>query len=254
MSVQRLLNDWIIAWEYKNGKKFSAKEFASTNKLNTTYFSRVRTGDIQQPGTENIRKIAQGFGVSLSAFLNGPPTAHPSHHIDSASPQGPFDLSGAKSTRDNDSVSIAFVGPEPEYISGEDVQVSYFTVKASAGGGVAVVREDTKMPLSFKSDWIRRALKASPNNLALIKVSGDSMEPTLYNGDVVMLDRSQNELKTDGLYVFRTDDELFVKRIERQLGGRILVKSDNPAYTSYYLENVNTTVFGKVLWRAGAIG
>ena len=66
------------------------------------------------------------------------------------------------------------------------------------------------------------------NNLAAIYVHGDSMEPTLHNGDIVVT-TSLGWDSSEGLYAIRMNGDGFVKRL--QIGNeKILVISDNPKY------------------------
>lgn len=96
---------------------------------------------------------------------------------------------------------------------------------------------------------------AQPDKLFLVDVWGASMEPTLYQGDVVLVDTTRNQLNIDGIYVFRDNDMLFVKRIVRQINGRIIVKSDNTRYEPYSFDPDagGSKVFGKVVWYARTI-
>ena len=61
--------------------------------------------------------------------------------------------------------------------------------------------------------WLRKEY-GTTDSLEGIRVSGDSMEPTLFDGDVVLIDRNDFVPK-DGVYVLRIEDSLFVKRLMR---------------------------------------
>lgn len=71
--------------------------------------------------------------------------------------------------------------------------------------------------------------------LNLITVTGDSMSPTLDDGDLVIIDRSVERFETDSMFVFTIDDGLYIKRIQR-IGRKFHVISDNPLYQPYVLE------------------
>ena len=89
-----------------------------------------------------------------------------------------------------------------------------------------------------------------------LHVCGDSMEPTLHDGDEVMVDLNDGQSRLrDGIYVLRMDDMLSVKRvaIEPQ-GKRVSVLSDNPAYPSWRgLEKRTINIVGRVLWFGRAL-
>ena len=77
------------------------------------------------------------------------------------------------------------------------------------------------------------------------------MEPTLHDGDEVMVDLADGQSRLrDGIYVLRLDDSLMVKRLARQPSGRgISIRSDNPDYPSW--QDINPSridIVGRVLW------
>ncbi len=72
----------------------------------------------------------------------------------------------------------------------EYVRVPRYEVAASAGGGAFIESEQIVDYLTFRAEWVRNALGVALNQLALINVIGDSMEPSLSEGDVVLLDLS----------------------------------------------------------------
>ncbi|MDZ7588670.1 MAG: S24 family peptidase, partial [Parasphingorhabdus sp.] len=93
------------------------------------------------------------------------------------------------------------------------IEVKQFLIGASAGPGAIAGEEIASEAIGFAPQWLRR-MGADPGALSLITVSGDSMEPTLANGDDIMIDAraSQRPLR-DGIHVLRADDVLLVKRI-----------------------------------------
>ena len=86
-------------------------------------------------------------------------------------------------------------------------------VRAAAGSGEHVFDEEAEIRIE-----IRRALLPAwtkPEELVCITAKGDSMEPTIRDGELIVLDRSAVELVDDELFVVDTDDGLVVKRIRR---------------------------------------
>jgi len=105
--------------------------------------------------------------------------------------------------------------------------------------------------LSFKSDWIKNGLGLSVENLALINVKGDSMEPTLSNEDLILVDLRTFKVEDNAVYVLLFNGVLLVKRIQRKLDGSVIVASDNKIYepemvSGDMLETLN--VVGRVVW------
>ena len=121
---------------------------------------------------------------------------------------------------------------------------------AAAGGGAVVEEERIKAYMAFRKDWIHGRLGMKPADLFAVHVTGDSMEPTLKAGDVILINRARS-LPVDGcLYLIRIDDSLVVKRIQLQPGGQIQALSDNPAYAPFRLDpaDKSTAILGQVIW------
>lgn len=83
----------------------------------------------------------------------------------------------------------------------------------------------------FRSDWYQ-SRKLKPENLLALKVSGSSMEPNLYDGDVVVMNKADTELKDGEVFVFNLDGEVVIKRAVRD-GGQWWLDSDNQDKTRF---------------------
>lgn len=127
--------------------------------------------------------------------------------------------------------------------------VSVFDVAASAGMGAMIGEETEVHSLAFPPSYLKKLTSSSPGNLTIIGVKGDSMEPTLLDDDIVLLDMSKTNLSFDGLFVLRFDDALHVKRVGRAAKpGFVTILSDNPVFPPIEVEKAELTVVGKVLW------
>lgn len=130
------------------------------------------------------------------------------------------------------------------------VLVPKLAIGASAGAGASVDGEPVESEVAFDSKWLR-GLGADPRALTIIRVEGDSMAPTLDDGDDILVDGGDAAGRLrDGIYVLRMDDVLMVKRIARAPGqGRISVISDNPHYRSWDdLPMAAVQLVGRVVW------
>lgn len=134
---------------------------------------------------------------------------------------------------------------------GEFVHIPRYDVEASAGGGVVVESEQVVDYLSFRAEWVRNSLGVSVRDLALISVIGDSMEPTLSEGDVVLLDMTTKGVMDGSIYALQLNGGLLVKRIQRKLNGSIVVKPDNPRYDTEIISEDSADllkIIGRVVW------
>ena len=79
--------------------------------------------------------------------------------------------------------------------------------------------------------WARGNLRLSnTRSVAMIAVSGDSMEPTLKNGNMVLVDTAVASIDVEAIYVVRCGNSDFIKRFQRLPNGRLLMISDNSFY------------------------
>ena len=131
------------------------------------------------------------------------------------------------------------------------VRLPLYEITAGAGNGLHVDESVEPEMIAFEESWLRRKFHTSPQGLHLIYVRGESMEPTLHSGDVVLVDTKITEVN-EGIYVLRIDTALFVKRLHLLPGGRLKVSSDNPAYEPFIIDLKSPpddfAVLGKTLW------
>lgn len=205
------------------------EDYASLSRLlgrNAAYIQQfIKRGIPRKLDEEDRRALARYFGVPQS-LLGGPPEA------------------------------AASVQPPPPTLPPEIVRLPLLDIRASAGPGAFVENEQPPDYLSVDVSVLRKIGRSGPDGLAVIQVSGDSMEPTLHDGDDLVIDRldAAGRLR-DGIYVLRLGEMLMVKRIAMHPAGRgFEVRSDNPAYTAWRdcgLEDLS--VIGRVVWRSHRI-
>jgi phage repressor protein C with HTH and peptisase S24 domain len=107
--------------------------------------------------------------------------------------------------------------------------------------------------LAFGTAWLKHRFAVEPERLMLLEVSGDSMAPTLREGDLVLADLSETRARTDGVYVLREQNDLVVKRLQRgNLGAALTIRSDNPAYESVAILPGVVSIVGRVIWAGKA--
>ncbi len=136
-------------------------------------------------------------------------------------------------------------------VAGNWVDVPRLALDASAGPGAFAGAEQPFGALRFSGDWLR-GMGLNPARLTTIAVAGDSMHPTLNDGDEILVDQSRQALR-DGIHVVRVGDSLLVKRLDTALPGRVRLKSDNTAYDPIDLAPEDVTVIGRVVWKGGRL-
>ncbi len=105
--------------------------------------------------------------------------------------------------------------------------------------------------IAFRAAWVKQALNTEARDLILIEVVGDSMAPTVEDGDLILANLAEPRFRQDGIYLLRHDSGLAVKRIQRRPDGKLLVRSDNPKYEAMVVASVS--IIGRVIWIGGRV-
>jgi phage repressor protein C with HTH and peptisase S24 domain len=112
-------------------------------------------------------------------------------------------------------------------------RIDYYDVRAAAG---LTGFENSDYPEIISSLYLtdegmsQLVGKKSADGICLVNVPTDSMEPTIRKGDIVFLDTKVNAYSGDGIYAFAIDGALFIKRIQKMIGGGYRMISDNEVY------------------------
>lgn len=132
---------------------------------------------------------------------------------------------------------------EPGYVVVPQIDVS-----ASAGPGAINGDEEVNGGLSFSRQWLHKR-GMQPDNLKVIRVTGDSMQPVLNDGDKVLVDIGDTTPKSGRAYVLRQGDELLVKYCQLLPDGLLRVSSANTNYPTYDIDLAKTagvSIVGRV--------
>ncbi|MHB9021339.1 MAG: S24 family peptidase [Halothiobacillus sp.] len=191
------------------------------------------------PNLKNAASIADALKVRLEWLTYG---EGPINKI----PSDPVHGSFMKAIQNSES------NPHPD----EYAYIPLYNIEASAGHGSYVETEEVASRLAFRRNWLHQEVMANPAHLHLIYVRGDSMEPALQSGEVVMVDTSAaNESIRDGIHVIQIDGAVLIKRLQRLPGNRVKVTSDNAIYAAFEadLNTAEIKIIGRVIWHAGRI-
>lgn len=103
----------------------------------------------------------------------------------------------------------------------------------SCGSGSPSVQANSVGAMQFSDDFLRSLPGVHgirDGQFAIISASGDSMEPTITRGGLVLVDTHQTEARGDGIYVFVNGDDVFIKRVQINLNRSLTLISDNASY------------------------
>jgi len=138
-------------------------------------------------------------------------------------------------------------------VAGEQFDtVARHDVVGAAGDGMINLDGPPIDHLAFSKRWLAQN-GISAGDSVLINVRGDSMEPSLYDGDLVMIDRRKTHLRSGQIYAFRDGDALRIKRIEIIPGTALILRSDNPKHqaehrTGEAMNDISENILGQIVW------
>lgn len=174
-----------------------------------------------------LAKIPKNFNISLDALY-----AHDSIKL--------------KSAIENPSLPIGFSLSRKD----ELIEIPLIEAKLSAGHGSFQVEDKIKRYFAFSSSFLHR--KGNPSRMVMMQIDGDSMEPEIRDGDIVLIDQSQTDIRLGRIFAVGFEDAIYLKRIDK-LPGKVLLKSVNPNYPPVEIILQDQTVeqfrvIGQVLW------
>ncbi len=198
---------------------WTQEDLANKSGVSIQSIKRYETNMGGNITTSNLEKIAKAFNVQTSYFL-----------------------------KDNNSsleVRKSFVSPENLSISPTNLKNSQKDIKtisipyfedtyASAGGGM-INYDEAPVIMDFDENFLRMFLRinGSIKGIHIINARGDSMEPTITNGELLFINPMQNEngIISGCIYIINYDGDLYVKRIEKNPTTKaITLFSDNKKY------------------------
>jgi phage repressor protein C with HTH and peptisase S24 domain len=178
------------------------------------------------PGTEHLINIAEKAGVNIEwlATGNGPMKKDDVAIKELVLVEQAFRI-------------INLEGREMKFVPDPGLcHLPVLSIEAACGNGIEVEQEIATAIFSATRDWFRKELGRTPENLCLIRARGDSMADTIMPEELVFVDRTFNHDPIDGIWVFRHQGSLYIKRLQFMPDKKIQVKSDNPSYDKYIIE------------------
>lgn len=191
-----------------------------------------------------LLRLAEARGVSLAALsaMLGRNVAYLQQFVGRGSPR--------RLAEDDRRTLAAFFGVEDQMLGGPagegaTVALPWLAVEAAAGAGADAGAERQLRPLRLATDTLTAAGVAA-RHASVITARGDSMMPTIFDGDRLVVDRDDRRVgRTGAIFVLRRDGDLLVKRVARS-GDALTIASDNPAYPAIAAPVAAIAVVGRV--------
>ncbi len=127
------------------------------------------------------------------------------------------------------------------------IRVRYLKdIYASAGGGAQNYEEEASF-INIDEQTLECMRISDTKNIEAINVLGDSMEPTLYDGNIVFIDRQKDSINKGGIFVVSTPAGLFIKRLQIKTDGTLDLISDNANYSAENVRLDDVRILGQVV-------
>ena len=199
-------------------KGISTAKLAKLCELKPSFIYDILNGKSTNPNTASMARISQALDTNLSDLLG-------------ISPDG-----------------IEIQRDSSEYVK---VSTILTTVAPQEGSAEFALKEKQGEPYYFRQSWVQDRLATKPENLKMVFIEGDNMDPTLCQGDMILIDISKKTPSPPGIFVLFDGMGLVVKRLEflsHLTPPTLKILSDNPQYPAYESTMEESSIIGRVVW------
>ena len=138
------------------------------------------------------------------------------------------------------------------------VSIPRCDIQASAGHGAFSDSQEVIDHLTVSRQWLNRYVR-NGDSVVVIEARGDSMEPTIRHGDLLMVEMGaeRENVAAGGVFVIAVAGMIMVKRLRIMLDGDLTISSDNRAYGPETVpaaeRDDKVVVHGQVFWAGGPL-
>jgi transcriptional regulator with XRE-family HTH domain len=227
--------------EIRKSKDLTLEELADASGISFTHLSRMESGK-RGLSLENTIKVAKALEIEPSEL-----TDEFDHEQLTEAANMPMQMGKAVDSPPSDAI------PEIDVVAG------------LGGGGVAALEVSTRQGITFAKEavrdhwrlpeWMLGRMGVRSVHVAAFPSRGDSMTPTIEDGDVVFVDTRHRVPSPPGIYALADEfGGVVVKRLEvtsRPGDDRITVQisSDNPRHTTRELNLDEIQIVGRYIGR-----
>jgi phage repressor protein C with HTH and peptisase S24 domain len=214
----------------------SADRLAKATGVSPSAFRKWLKG-VAEPGRDRLVALAEAAGVNVAWLAQG-----------EGEPPDPLTLAARAGS------------PRLAALAGTPTLAQFLVLPkraeaAAAGAGRPVSDEPIEF-IGFRYDWLRTTFHRDPSDLVLEVAAGESMEPDIRNGDLLLIDTTDRTFRNFGVYVIEARGERLVKRVQRKFDGSLILISDNSLYQAELIPTdlaKEVSVVGRVIWRGGQV-
>lgn len=205
----------------------NAKGLAKSAGLGETVVRDIMKANTKDIQLGTIEKLARALDVPISFLVPG-------------------DATGAqlRPVMKSDHPPIISAHAGDGAIALRHVDISY-----AMGAGSNFEDYPDEMPVLFDPGFLRSLTQAPPEMLFVAEGDGDSMFPTMINGDQVIIDRTQRHLTMqDRIWALSVHGAAMIKRLRTIGPNRVRIMSDNTTIPPDEVDADDVFIAGRVIW------
>lgn len=114
--------------------------------------------------------------------------------------------------------------------SDDCITIEHIHINPSCGNGTIVLAEADITPVKIGREIIKNIWNSKPENLKIFKASGDSMQETITDNDLLLIDISKTDFRNGGIFLLTINNDWYIKRLRMRITGELDIISDNKNY------------------------
>ncbi|HEV7283443.1 MAG TPA: helix-turn-helix domain-containing protein [Kaistia sp.] len=188
-----------------------------------------------------MRKLSKALGVNLEELIVSGDV------VNGTKPRKPQPPASEVQRPATQSVPIAEIDVRAGMGAGGEALLHY----VPDGNGGLLSTDAVAARWEMPAEYIASELRVRANNVSILPVAGDSMEPTLLSGDRVMVDLGDRRPSPPGIFALWDGIGVVVKRVEYIPNSdppTVVISSDNPKHRMYERTADEIRIIGRVIW------
>lgn len=204
----------------------NARELAERANVGRSFVYDILNGKSTNPTSQKLAAVADVLHVSVPYLLTG-------------------DESFTLATGDTHTASSG---------GAHIATIPSIAIESSKGGSTVITDDAAEKAYSFHESWLKEELGVNSKDLRVIYVRGDSMQPTLQENDMVLVNTTHKTPSPAGIFVLFDGIGLMIKRLEfaskdpSDTTPMVRILSDNPQYGQYERPLSEINIVGRIIW------
>ncbi|PRE20377.1 LexA family transcriptional repressor [Burkholderia multivorans] len=232
-------------------QKFSGNQTAAASSLGKDRPTQINhwLSGAKNMSTPTARALERAWG--LPEFWMD--AEHTSHDIGASSTGQESSVIKQLLPKDKGNVAV-WERPEDLDPDEDRVWIDRYDYRFSAGTGLIQWEIRQKKALPFDIGFFK-ALGIKPQDCKLAQVHGPSMEPYLFNRDLMMICTTRTHVRDGRVYAVYFEDEPLVKQIFKEPEGALRLHSYNPDFPDRIIaadQLASLQIAGEVMYRSGS--